>query len=418
MEQRKLYKTIESFIKKAPIYETDVELLKYVLDEIIQNEGIDIIGGRIWKLNSQKTAYKLIDQIGDVDLIEDGYKVNVDKYPIFKKIGKSRTIIAEETDEYLLTKGIYQYSATGVGERYKLRYHENPQELYFLYQYLIALNAKSLDDELLNDMNIISATLGSVIRSKDIESREKENIVELEKASEIQKNILPEHELEFGNYEIFGISVPDRIVGGDFFDYIKTGDEYKLGVAIGDAASKGISAAAQALYVSGALKMGVEYDVTTTSLVKKINNLVYETFPYERFVTLFYCELFKDKKGLCVYVNAGHNLPIHVYSESGNVEDFVTTGPVLGISPDQKYYSESFNLEINDLIVLYTDGITEAANNNFEFYGDDRLRKLLVENRKKSAKDICELVIQDVQVFCAQGKYEDDKTVVVIKRVK
>ncbi|MBL7129436.1 MAG: SpoIIE family protein phosphatase, partial [Ignavibacteria bacterium] len=67
---------------------------------------------------------------------------------------------------------------------------------------------------------------------------------------------------------------------------------------------------------------------------------------------------------------------------------------------------------------LYTDGITEAANNNFDFYGDDRLRKLLVENRKKNAKEICELVIQDVQVFCAQGKYEDDKTVVVIKRVK
>ena len=418
MEQRKLYKTIESFIKKAPIFETDEELLKYVLDEIIQNEDIDIIGGRIWKLNSQKTAYKLIEQIGDVDLIEDRYKVNVDKYPIFKKIGKCRTIIAEETDEYLITKGIYHYSATGVGERYKLRCHEKPQELYFLYQYLIALNAKSLNDELLNDMNIISATLGSVIRSKNIESREKENIVELEKASEIQKNILPEHELEFGNYEIFGISVPDRIVGGDFFDYIKTGDEYKLGIAIGDAASKGISAAAQALYVSGALKMGVEYDVTTTSLMKKINNLVFETFPYERFVTLFYCELFKDKKGLCVYVNAGHNLPVHVYSESGKVEDFVTTGPVLGISPDQKYYAESFNLELNDIIVLYTDGITEAANNNFDFYGDDRLRKLLVENRKKSAKEICELVIQDVQVFCAQGKYEDDKTIVVIKRVR
>ena len=418
MEQRKLYKTIEKFIRKAPAFETDEELLSYVLNQVIKNEDICIIGGRIWKLKGNKTAYKLIDQMGDVALIDEGYEVGVDKNPTFKEIGKCRTIMAKETDEYLIEKGIYHYSATGVGERYKLRSHEKDQELYFLYQYLMALNAKEIDEELLNDMNIISATLGSVIRTKDIETREKENIVDLEKASEIQKNILPEHELDFGNYEIFGISIPDRIVGGDFFDYIPVADSYKLGVAIGDAASKGISAAAQALYVSGALKMGVEYDVTTTSLMKKINNLVYETFPHERFVTLFYCELYKDRKGLCVYVNAGHNLPIHVYSESGKVEDFISTGPVLGISPDQKYYTESFNIELNDLIVLYTDGITEAANKDFEFYGDDRLRKLLVQNRKKSAKEICELVIEDVQVFSSQGKYEDDKTIVVIKRVR
>lgn len=159
------------------------------------------------------------------------------------------------------------------------------------------------------------------MRSKNIESKAKLNIAELEKAREIQKNILPEHEYTFGNYEVFGVSIPEMIVGGDFFDYIPSSDNETLGIAIGDAASKGISAAAQALYVSGALKMGVEFDIRVSTLFNKINKLIYEIFPFERFVTLFYCTLFKDEDGLCLYMNAGHNLPIFYCSQTKKNQD-------------------------------------------------------------------------------------------------
>src|SRR4030095_12890128 len=111
-----------------------------------------------------------------------------------------------------------------------------------------------------------------------------------------------------------------------------------------------------------------------TTMIYKINNLVYETFPYERFVTLFYCELITDKKGLCQYVNAGQNPPMFYHADTGSVEMLSSTGPVLGPAPFQKYTSDSINFNKNDLMVLYTDGIVEATNEKFEFFGEDKLK--------------------------------------------
>lgn len=415
MEQRKLYKTIENFSKQAPNFETTEEFLCYVMNQIINYENIDIIGGRLWKLSDDKKYYKLVEQMGDVQKIDPGYKLKVEKNPYFFLIGKRRSIMASETDFYLKKKGIRLYSATGVGERYKIK---KDNEILFLFKYLIAFNGKKIDEELLNTLNIVSTTLSYILRAKKIESSIKENIVELEKASDIQKSILPEHALEFGNYEIFGISVPEKIVGGDFFDYIISGDNDKLSVVVADAASKGISAAAQALYVSGALKMGAEYNVSAASLIKKVNELVHSTFPNERFVTMFYCEIFNDSKGLCLCVNAGHNSPYKYSNTNNSIEELLPTGPVLGPSPNQNYYTDSFYIEKNDILLLYTDGIIEAANKNFEFYGESRLKNILLQNVQLSPKEICEKIIEDVQIFSAMGKYADDKTIVIIKRNK
>jgi phosphoserine phosphatase RsbU/P len=415
MEQRKLYRTIDSITKAAPNFNTTEELLVYVLNEIIKNEEINIIGGRIWKLNESKNAYNLIEQFGEVDLIESNYELKVIDSPSFKDIGRNRTIIGKEKDQYLKSKGINRYTATGVGDRFKFK---NDDGVYNLYEYLIAINAREIDDAFLYTLNIISTTLSSIIRTRKIETKAKQNIVELEKASEIQRNILPEHSYTFQNYEIFGMSVPEQIVGGDFFDYLTTSDDYTLCVAIGDAASKGISAAAQALYVSGALKMGVGYEVNMTSLMRKISNLVNDTFPYERFVTLFFCELYNDAKGLCVFVNAGHNSPYFYNSKKDTIDALPATGPVLGPAPNQRYNTDSIYINAGDVLVLYTDGIVEAANRKFEFFGDARLKESILKYKDRSPKEISELIIQDVQRFSARGKYSDDKTIVVIKRVK
>ncbi|MBP9192492.1 MAG: serine/threonine-protein phosphatase [Ignavibacteria bacterium] len=415
MEQKKLYRTLENIMKEAPKIGSDDELLSYVLQQIINNEEIKIIGGRIWKLSEDKKAYILIKQSGEVELIKDKYEVQIERYPMFKKVGLYRSVIAEETDEYLIEKGIYQYSASGAGYRFKINSPDSEQ--YYLYQYLIALNAKSFEGDLLNALNIISMTLNSILRARYIESSAKENIVELEKAREIQKGILPEHELKFGNYEMFGLSLPDKIVGGDFFDYLESDDKERVGVAIGDAASKGFSAAAQSLYVSGALRMGAEYQTKMTAMVSRINNLVYETFPYERFVTLFYCELISDKKGLCQYVNAGQNPPMFYKSEINRIDSLSSTGPVLGPAPYQKYYSDSINFRKNDILLLYTDGIVEATNEKFEFFGEDRIKEFIVKHKDNNPKEICNKLIQEVEKFSSHGVYSDDRTIVVIKRI-
>lgn len=415
MEQRKLYKTLDNIIKEAPNYEKNEELLLYVLEQIIKTETTEIIGGRLWQLNDTKTGYVLIEQVGDMDPIEKNYEILVANYPKFKEVGAHRSVMAKETDPYLVEKGILTFSATGVGERYKIK---KSDEIFYLYQYLIAFNAKNLHDNLTNTLNIISTTLSYLLRSRKIEDKVREDREELEKAREIQKNILPDHEQKFGNYEIFGISLPDKIVGGDFFDYLSQEGADRLGVVIGDAASKGFSAAAQALYVSGAVKMGVEYSIKMSTMIGKINNLVYETFPFERFVTLFYCELYEDKKGLCMFVNAGHNSPLFYNSSKGEILSLDATGSVLGISPNQKYFSDSINLDKDDFLVMFTDGIVEATDENFNFFGEDRLREQMMLHKDKSAKEICENILEYVQKFSAKATYSDDKTMVVIRRIK
>ncbi len=414
MEQRKLSRTIEKFITEAPNFKRIEDLLKYVLKQIITYEHIGITGGRIWKLNSNKNSYTLLEQMGDVSKIDKGYEIKISEFPVLYGISRSRTITANETSKYLKKKGIKSFSATGIGDKFKVKLND---KTIFLYQYLLAFNVEKIYDEFLYALNIIGVTLNSIIRASKIEKKAKENLFELEKASEIQKSILPEHSYKFGNYEIFGISLPDKIVGGDFFDYISIAEDNKLCIVIGDAASKGISAAAQALYVSGALKMGVSYDVGFTTLMKKIGNLVNETFPDERFVTLFLCELYRDKKGLCVYVNAGHNTPFMLKQSDGKILPLLSTGPVLGPSPNQDYFLDSQYIEKGDFLILYTDGIVEATNHKFEFYGEERLKSIISMHRNSTPEFMCKKIIEDVQKYSANGKYSDDRTIVVIKRI-
>jgi sigma-B regulation protein RsbU (phosphoserine phosphatase) len=410
MNQRKLYRTIESL--RPERFDTSDELLTYLLEEIVRHEGMNMRGGRIWKLNPRKNSYVLLKQIGDIERLPEGFSIRISEYPPFREIAHRRSLIAEETHRYLRKKGIRGYAAAGVGEKVKVRDS-------FLYPYVIAFNSDSRDDRILDTLNIISSAASSVLKSKRIEAESKLLEKDLDQAIKIQKSILPEHQYTFGNYELFGISLPDRIVGGDFFDYLSVdGDTDRLGVVIGDAASKGLSAAVQALYISGALKMGVAFETKMTTLIGKINNLVDKTFPDERFVTLFYAELFNNTNGLCIYTNAGHNAPLYFKSETGTIQLLENTGPVLGLAPDQKYSTENINMTKGDILLLYTDGIVEAPDINFKLYGEERLVNKLLEVKDLAPQEIAELILDDVQHYSAQGPYSDDKTLVAIKRVR
>jgi sigma-B regulation protein RsbU (phosphoserine phosphatase) len=417
LEQRQLYRTLENAFKHLPEFEEDTQLLSFIINQIINHEEISITGGRLWSLNETKNTYRMVEQVGEIEKVKKKYELKLDQYPMFYEVGKNRSVLSKETDEYLSNLGIKQYSATGIGERYKVRSSNGTDE--FLYQYILALNSSDLNASLLNTMNIISTTVTSMLRTRRVETKARIIEKELQKAKEIQQSILPEHEYIFSNYEIFGISIPDKLVGGDFFDYTSFGeDSERIGIAIGDAASKGFSAAAQALYVSGALKMGTENELKMTTVIKKINNLVFRTFPNERFVTLVYLELYSDKKGLCVYVNAGHNKPMLLRYYNDSFEMLDSTGAVLGPSPNQNYLTDSFYFNLYDVLLLYTDGIVEAVNNKFEFFGEERLKQLMLDNKHFPARVIAANVMEEIQKYSARGKYNDDKTIVVIKRIK
>jgi sigma-B regulation protein RsbU (phosphoserine phosphatase) len=410
MDQRKLYRTIESLQPER--FDTSDELLTHLLEEIVKHEGMKMRGGRIWKLNPRKNSYVLLKQIGEIEHLPEGFSIRISEYPPVFEIARRRSVVAEETHKFLRKKGIGGYAATGIGEKVKVRNA-------FLYPYLIAFNSDTKDDRLLDTLNIVSSAATSILKSKRIEAQTKLLEQDLDQAYKIQKSILPAHQLTFGDYELFGVSLPDRIVGGDFFDYLAVGDDSdRIGVVIGDAASKGLPAAIEALYVSGALKMGAAFESKMTTLIRRINNLVDQTFADERFVTLFYAELFNNTNGLCLYANAGHNAPMYYKAATGTIELLENTGPVLGLAPDQKYQTENINLAKGDILLLYTDGIVEAVDVNFKLYGEERLKQKLLQVKDLAPREITESILEEVQHFSAQATYSDDKTLVAIKRVR
>lgn len=410
MDQRRLYRTIEKITSQPA--ETEEQLLINVLKEVVRSPEFNVKGGRIWKLTSSRTKYKLIAQEGAVDKIRDGFTINVSDYPIFEVIAKERTVLATETNEYLRKKGIFKYSATGVGEKVQ-------GEKFPLYQYLMAFSADEINEDLFYTLNIIGTAVTATLRSRKLERKSKQLIEDIDDAAELQKRILPAHDFKFSGYEMFGVSIPDRIVGGDFFDYLEVGEDGdRLGVAVADVANKGFAAAAEAFYVSAALRMGVSYQTQISSLMKRLNNLVYKIFPNDRFVSLFYIELTGDGSGFCTYCNAGHNSPILYRSKTNSIELLESTGPLIGPAYNSKFKTSIIKLEKGDFLVIYTDGISEAMNEQGEEYGEERL----IENVKKfydrSAKEITQLLIEDVQKFSARASYSDDKTIVTLKRVE
>jgi len=409
MELRRLYKTIENLATQN--FHNEAELLESMLKEIVRNEEIPVKGGRVWKFEPRSAGYVLLHQLGDIEKIKRRYKLDVDEYPMFLELPKRRTMLANETDAYLRDRGITTYSATGVGEKVRWNNH-------LLYQYILAVNSDFMDENLGYTLGIIGSALTAALKSASIERKATILESDLDKAREIQRSILPEHEVRFHNYEIYGVSIPARIVGGDFFDYLQGAeDSDRFAVVIGDAVSKGLSAAAQALYVSGALRMGAEFQTKISTLITKTNKLMHRTFPDENFVTLFYGELVKDTKGLLIYANAGHNSPILVHNDC-SIEYLGPTGQMLGPFLGETYGTESAHMKKGDILLLYTDGVTEAMNESGEFFGEQRLAELLCTYQRQSAKEITQVLLEEVEKFSVRNDQSDDMTLVVIRRTQ
>jgi sigma-B regulation protein RsbU (phosphoserine phosphatase) len=408
MDQHKLYRTIKLLSEVK--FRTEEQLLTHVLANMIQNEAVPIKGARIWKLETAGGTYRLLAQFGEIEHIRKNFRVRISDYPLFLQLDKKGTVVGTETNRYLRQIGIKHYSATGVGEKIAWKTHN-------LYQYVIGINADYLKQDMLYALNIVGSALTGALKNRRSESKARELERDLDKAREIQRSILPAHELHFSPYDIYGISHSERVVGGDFFDYLQSGeDKDRLAVVIGDAASKGLSAAAQALYVSGALRMGVEFQTKISTLIGRLNRLVNKTFTAEHFISMVYLEFTDSDNGLVSYVNAGHCYPIVLRAATGEVETLRATGQLIGPFPAEKYRTEFTILKKGDIMLVYTDGIVEASNENGEMYGEARLIQRLKEERSRTPREICQKVIEEVQIHNKMIEYSDDKTVVVIKR--
>ena len=236
---------------------------------------------------------------------------------------------------------------------------------------------------------------------------------ELNTAASIQINLMPQKNPELENYQIAARNIPSRAVGGDFYDFIQF-DEGHLGLAIADVAGKGIPGAILMASARASLRAYLEEPHLVEQVISKLNRVLCRDTRHDQFVSLFYGML-DSQEGTFTYVNAGHNPPVLIRGSQKIL--LQEGGPVLGVLPDAPYRAEEIQLLAGDLIVLYTDGITEAENGG-EYYGEERLLELVSANLSKTPEEIVEKILSVVSEFGSNSPQTDDRTIIILQKEK
>jgi len=236
---------------------------------------------------------------------------------------------------------------------------------------------------------------------------------EIQRAAEIQNHLLPSEGPPIDGYEIFGTSLMCRAVGGDYYDYVPLGDG-RYGLGLGDVAGKGLPAALLMASFQASLRALSEMGLTPDDTIRRLNRLLCRTVPENRFVTFFYAVLDPKTHDL-TYVNAGQNPPYIVRATGGSVR-LDQSGPPLALIEDATYVAHRTSLEPGDILVCYSDGVSEARGPSEEEFGEIRLTEAVVDQQRRPAADLVRLLTEALQAHCAGRAYQDDVTLVVLKR--
>jgi phosphoserine phosphatase RsbU/P len=232
-------------------------------------------------------------------------------------------------------------------------------------------------------------------------------------AAVIQNDLLPKKFPTIPGYEIIGKSIPAQLVGGDYFDFITLNDT-KIAICVGDISGKGFPASLLMANLQATLRGQTMVTTSARQCICNSNRLLFESTSSEKFATLFYGLLDWEQHKFQV-CNAGHDPPFHL-SRDGNLKRLLTGGIVLGIIDPFPYEEESIPISLNDTIVIYTDGVTEAMNNHQEMFGEEKLSALLMQHRDLSARELMDMITNSVNAHIGDHPQSDDLTVVVIKR--
>ena len=233
---------------------------------------------------------------------------------------------------------------------------------------------------------------------------------ELGKAREIQEGLLPKRIPQIRGYEIAGTWQPARVVGGDYFDVLKF-NEKKVGLCIGDVVGQGVSAALLMANLQASVRALTADDVSTGTLMEKLNNVICNNIAPDKFITFCYCRIDAAYSRL-TYANAGHWAPV-LLRKSGKAVLLEDGGAPLGIFPDRKFQEVEVQLEPGDRLILYTDGVTEATNAAGEEYSVRRLSALGARWAALGASDLLEKIRAEISAHC-DGVFHDDVTLVVL----
>ncbi len=389
-----LYRTLEKTIREIQETRDTARALTVFLESLVKHYtgSLKITGGRLYR--REKNHYVLLTSVGGPGT--PGYRIPA-SYPVIAELRERGLLIVDRTDPRFDPdiEGPLQvdaFAAITVGARDK-----------WIISFTLAPDA-NLDHVVYSLSTVRHAIIGK-LRQLDVEG-------EMLRVQEIQSSLFPRTMPRFDGYDIHGRSRPIEAVGGDVFNFISL-SRTMLGVLVADSSGHGLSAALQARDVVTGMRMGLEEDLKIVRVVEKLNRVIHETSLSSKFVSLFYGEL--ERNGNFIYCNAGH-VPALVLQGSGFVS-LTKGGPVLGPSPEARYERGYITLEKGDILVLYSDGITEAHDRADLEFGVDRLKEVIRAESRGTAREITDAIFAAVSRFAPDDPLRDDQTVVVARRI-
>ena len=243
---------------------------------------------------------------------------------------------------------------------------------------------------------------------------------EMDEAAKIQQNLIPEALPEISGYEATGLYFPRGGVGGDYYDCLPDADD-TWGLAIADVSGKGM----QAALLMATLRAGLHSEVTRKedlpSMAEALNSLLYASSTSGKFATFFYAQLHPETDQI-TSINAGHNYPLVLRSDGG-CDELEKGGVMLGMFPNDilseisEYEQETTQLGSGDVVLFYTDGVTETVNTDGELYEEERLEAVAQRVKSESADQICQAIYDDVIAFQGEAEQFDDLTLMVLKKI-
>jgi serine phosphatase RsbU (regulator of sigma subunit) len=235
---------------------------------------------------------------------------------------------------------------------------------------------------------------------------------ELRLASNVQRSLLPAP-VQHARLELAREFIPYREIGGDYYDFLTLGP-HRLALAIGDVMGKGVPAALLSANLKASVRAQLQGgEVSPADLVGRVNRLFWDLTPNGLFASLFFA-VFDLEAGTVDYVNAGHHYPF-VVRAGGGVEELREGGTLLGLVEESAYLSGRLAVQAEDMLVFYTDGVTDRGSREGEMYGAERLKEAAARNRKDPARIALYSILGEVQGWSGGLPAEDDATLVVAK---
>jgi len=251
-----------------------------------------------------------------------------------------------------------------------------------------------------------------VIRLKNLEEQKKLD-QELALAEETQKSLLPHCLPQFENFRIHAFNKPTRYVGGDFYDFLQLSSGDWVGV-LADVSGKGISAALLSSMLLGALSTEFRYGTQPQEVLNRVNQLLYEKTLRDRFVTLFLFLLSPQGEGQ--FIGAGHNPAYLFRSATGKIEVLSSGNLILGAFAPVSYQSSPLHLHQGDILVVYSDGLTEARNQREEMFGEERLLKIIQQEAPSGSHAFQQKFLKAIEEFTQGMPQADDITFLVVEK--